>query len=956
MIRNRFLVPLLAVLLLASIPPPRGHAAVVPHTVMYDGITFPTGTNGCTGPVVGIYGSAELRNFVRGSAADFCNSFSPAQRATAPDVEFVASDACPGVDYAADDSTDPVIGVSILFSSTCTGAQARSSSLITDHIEAVNVEEAITACSGATSPEGGVPNTPAQQPCVGFAVASGAPCSALPSLSIAPPSSLSIPLMGNLFNNQYSDLSQIGGCSGAPSIQLGMPGSGGRTVWCDAIYGQGTDQCVNTTTIGVASNATTVLTDVCGNPYTSQAPIDPVGTIGYASRATLLQDPRQTTGGTAPVSGCGYVGLGVSTGGAWNGPCDPTQVGTVAQPESGTNPEDGSTMCDGDLSVVTGQYPAWSYVHFDTHSGTPSAAVGAYLGFIQNPSYTRWQASGFINPGEMNVQRTQDGGPLIRLVGGGAGVPGAAVGGFVQSNAYPYADGSLIIQPWVLTQGGHATLGVLLQNSTATPTTLSTVDFAFKDFGMGNSFQHIGTVNSVTVPAATVVDGDIIPARVEVTFNWTPTISGHICFEVTLTYPDGYVDTIRQNIAVMGFTSVGTPLTDSFDLCNTHSGPIQVGLGSVTVNMTQPGWNLSFPGGSTINLAPNGCISQPYTITPPAGAGPGSTATILIEGFDDTDGVSLDSISKTVVIGSSLAAPTVTTPISNTIINTGVITVTGTALGGSQVTVGDTQIGTTVTTVADPGGYWSVNLPLPNGSSVITATQSLGGAISTVPISIPVTIAASSTAFLYPRLDLAHPTLGTLPASYHFGLWDAASSLQGPNARSLATSPGSAQQASTAGYLYQAGDASPSMALDGEFLSAPLAAQTIPAGAWSVGLGIQASLLNAGAPDYTGYLILNVINGSTGQVRGTLVSAPIGAEKTTEGSEVTAYQVSVQGAAVTVQAGDYLEAEIGVRTSSSSAVQNTTLYTSGTAAITVDGNSTSTADSFIQAPIALTFQ
>jgi alpha-tubulin suppressor-like RCC1 family protein len=251
--------------------------------------------------------------------------------------------------------------------------------------------------------------------------------------------------------------------------------------------------------------------------------------------------------------------------------------------------------------------------------------------------------------------------------------------------------------------------------------------------------------------------------------------------------------------------------------------------------------------------------------------------------------------------------------------------------------------------------------PIPEDISVLPGSPLNGVTVTKIAAGGNFTLAqgnppgAAGTA-LYPRLDLAHPTLGTLPASYHLGLWDAASSLQGPNARSLATSPGSAQQASTTGYLYQAGDASPSMALDGEFLSAPLAAQTIPAGAWSVGLGIQGSLLNAGVPDYTGYLILNVINGSTGQVRGTLVSAPIGAEKTTEGSEVTAYQAGVQGGAVMVQAGDYLEAEIGVRTLSYSAVQNTTLYTSGTTAIATDGSGTSSADSFIQAPITLTFQ
>jgi hypothetical protein len=242
------------------------------------------------------------------------------------------------------------------------------------------------------------------------------------------------------------------------------------------------------------------------------------------------------------------------------------------------------------------------------------------------------------------------------------------------------------------------------------------------------------------------------------------------------------------------------------------------------------------------------------------------------------------------------------------------------------------------------------NTPGPTYTPTSTATPSPSGTAT------PTSTAPPAGATLYPRLELAHPSVGTLPARYHFGQWDAASSMQGPNAKLLASSPGTSQQASDTGYLYQAGDASPSMALDGEFFSAPLAAQTIHAGAWSVGLGIQGNLLNTGKPDYTGYLILNVVNGGTGQLRGTLINAPIGAEKTSEGSEVTAYQAVVQGATVTVQAGDYLEAEIGVRTLSYSAVQNTTLLTSGTTAISADGTATADALSFIRAPTALTFQ
>jgi hypothetical protein len=350
-------------------------------------------------------------------------------------------------------------------------------------------------------------------------------------------------------------------------------------------------------------------------------------------------------------------------------------------------------------------------------------------------------------------------------------------------------------------------------------------------------------------------------------------------------------------------------------------------------------------------LSPNhGAAAMQYTITCN-----GTPITTIFGLYIDPSGVVMDSVSGQPLAGATVtlySAPSPDGPF--TVVPNGDPSMSPANQTNPDTSAADGSFGWDVVP-----GYYQIRAARAGCTSPTDPTQPyVETAVLTVPPpadNLVLTLACSGTV-LYPRLDQPAPALATMPASYHFGLWDAASSLQGPNARSLATSPGSAQQASTAGYLYQAGDASPSMALDGEFLSAPLAAQTIPAGAWSVGLGIQGSLLNAGVPDYTGYLILNVINGSTGQVRGTLVSAPIGAEKTTEGSEVTAYQATVQGGAVTVQAGDYLEAEIGVRTLSSSAVQNTTLYTSGTTAIATDGSGTSSADSFIQAPTSLSFQ
>jgi sugar lactone lactonase YvrE len=215
---------------------------------------------------------------------------------------------------------------------------------------------------------------------------------------------------------------------------------------------------------------------------------------------------------------------------------------------------------------------------------------------------------------------------------------------------------------------------------------------------------------------------------------------------------------------------------------------------------------------------------------------------------------------------------------------------------------------------------------------------------------------AGSITGLFPRLELPRPTLPVYPSSYHFGLWDTASSAQGPHADLLSTAPGSTQQTSPLGWVYGAGDDAPSRVLDGQFLSAPLAAQTIPAGAWTVGLGIQASIASGSSTEYSGYLSLYVVDGATGNVRGTIYDGPIGGDKTGTGTELTAYGAHVTGAAVQVQAGDYLDAEIGVQQTSYNDTINTYLYTSGTGPVGQDGVSATNAMSVLQPPNALFFQ
>jgi alpha-tubulin suppressor-like RCC1 family protein len=212
----------------------------------------------------------------------------------------------------------------------------------------------------------------------------------------------------------------------------------------------------------------------------------------------------------------------------------------------------------------------------------------------------------------------------------------------------------------------------------------------------------------------------------------------------------------------------------------------------------------------------------------------------------------------------------------------------------------------------------------------------------------------STSAVLYPRLDQPHPTLPVLPASYHFGLWDRASSVQGPGAALLSTAPGATQQTAGPLTLDPVGDY-PTRVLEGEFLSPPLAAQTLPAGSWTVGEGIETTLLQGSGLSFSGYAAIYLINGGTGKLRGEVGEGWFGAYQNTGGREESAYG-TVPGAGLAVQAGDYLEVELGVQSESSSSSAAAMLSTSGSSPITADGATTSNAQTFLEAPGQLTFQ
>jgi hypothetical protein len=360
------------------------------------GLTFDRGVNGCFGPVVGVYGSSALKDFVLATAADFCNwqLASGASYSSAIDVEYNdGGDSCPGLDFAADYSDDNEVGASDLFATGCTGTQARSSTKVNDVNGgfAVNVVNAITNCgSSTTSPQNGDPfgNTHTLVSCQGAVPGTPKACGALPANTFAPPNSISTAYnAGEVWNTSSPNFVSIwiNGCTDVSvGVQLRVPGSGTRATWCYNLYGPGSD-CLGNTTAGNAATSSVMETDVCGNPYTTPVTpaADPIGTVGHTSRATILIDPRSPDAGQAgaapgtapPLQACGIVQANGAD--AWNRTCDPTVVQTTSQPYSSTDLA-GVRTCNGDLQVAAaGDYPMWGYEHLYLNAAATAGGANA---------------------------------------------------------------------------------------------------------------------------------------------------------------------------------------------------------------------------------------------------------------------------------------------------------------------------------------------------------------------------------------------------------------------------------------------------------------------------------------------------------------------------------------------------------------------------------------------------
>ncbi len=380
-----------------------------------NGLAFPTGTNGCAGPLVAVAGDAAMQTYILSEARDYCASYPPSQRATAPDVEVASlqyvGSACVGMDWAADYSDANDVGLSVVYPNACAGSYARRVSNVSDTQIGVNVVDSIATCPGANVPNGGYPGTftAPLQPCLGNEPATNG------SRTYPAPNNESVETAQLLWNGTYSDYAQAGGTAGfAPILQQQSSGNGSRITWCYALYNAQDTSCVNNTQAGTARDESQELTDVCGNPYSSPATGAVVGTIGDVSRASLAYDPRQPTPvnrGPSPVGGCGIVTLNGGSG--YNGVCDPTNPTAVAG-TYGTNPESGVATCNGDLEVAQGAYAMWGCLHVDlnaaaTTANTNAAAQG-FLNFLQSDP-DDVQELGFLQSCQMLNTRASDGGP-----------------------------------------------------------------------------------------------------------------------------------------------------------------------------------------------------------------------------------------------------------------------------------------------------------------------------------------------------------------------------------------------------------------------------------------------------------------------------------------------------------------------------------------------------------------
>lgn len=416
MLRNKKIIAsVFAAVALALMPLMSSQAAIGPHDVTYGGINFissanggtgnPDGTgksaSGCNGTIIGVYGSSALKSYINQAAKDYCNSPSNPNHY---DVEYAGGgDSCPGDAFAANDSTDPVVGVSDVFVDSCAVEGFAVASAVNDALLSVNVVDDIATCPGATEPNGGAVNPAGTTPCGPFATdpasTNAASCS---------PSGLSLQQANLLYNQGIGNESGVGGCNHVNAVQNRASGSGTRVTFCFNVYGPGNDLCNNLNAPqGSAGTTGTEVKDVCGNAGTGAAPVDGNYAQGYVTRSAIVGDPNSTTSPKKALSGCGVVSIGGYSG--YNGACNPATASTTG----GVAAPDGVINCPGDIDVATGRYQVWGYEHLVTNPSNNALAQGFVNYVIGTPSedVALTQAQGFLRKCQMGFVRGSDAAP-----------------------------------------------------------------------------------------------------------------------------------------------------------------------------------------------------------------------------------------------------------------------------------------------------------------------------------------------------------------------------------------------------------------------------------------------------------------------------------------------------------------------------------------------------------------
>lgn len=191
------------------------------------------------------------------------------------------------------------------------------------------------------------------------------------------------------------------------------------------------------------------------------------------------------------------------------------------------------------------------------------------------------------------------------------------------------------------------------------------------------------------------------------------------------------------------------------------------------------------------------------------------------------------------------------------------------------------------------------------------------------------------------------------PAGY-VGTWDQVETRNaGTFAKYLGPDIGAAQMASVPTF---AGipDVTTQWLAGGQFLSDPLLRQRVAAGTWTV--GFAARLANASASvAWTGVASLAIIDGLTGEKRGTIFDGALIGSTLTATTERTLIEVAVSGSAAEIFGGDYLCLELGISVgnlSGAPVVPQMSLFADGTTLINASGAAISSAASYLVAPQA----